>query len=605
MQLSRHTFRWMLVLTAVGSVGCLPARQMIVADTTPAARHPMQPVVELADSAKPSNLAQRNVPAKLAAGTSSRSATGESIKPVQLGLKKSDARAASKLAVSDSPAVVTPATTHLAATLPAVKLPAVNLPAVSLAAMHLPAVNLPAVDLPAVPAPKVGELGVDSVAIADRPSSDSLAHTVAHSSAQTPTHPTAHSTAHSTAQTPAMSLEQFETIALSNNPTLRGMAATTQKAAGFRTQVSLRANPSVGYQAMQLADEGTDQHVAFIEQEIVTGGKLALNRRVLNEAVQAQLHELETQRVRVLSDVRSKYYEALAAQQRIELIHVFQSVADKGFELAELRKAALEGSQIDVLQAKVQKNEIDLAYQQAQIAFQAAWKELAALAGVADLSPGQLTGQLPQAEELLDWQSVSASILSSSPELQAAQSRVRQARALLDRHGVQAIPNLTMQLGAGVDSATDSGMINVQVGAPIPVFNQNQGNIAAARAEYCRALMDVERIENSIAARLAAVSQNYQSAAIAVKKYSQDILPNADESMGLAEIAYKAGETNFTQVLIARRTYFDTTLQFIAAQTQLAQARARVDGFVLTGGLDPMNDQSGDDSLRGLTFGQQ
>lgn len=571
MQLSRHTFRWVLVLTAIGSAGCLPARQMIVDGTAPGARQPLPHNAELVDSAKPSMSAQQSTPTKLATGSSSRATTGESNKPVQLALDKRDTRSPFKLAAYGSPA----------ANLPAAHLPAVNLPAVSLPAVHLPAVNLPAESLPAVQGPTATEVGNGSAAVADRPSS------------ATP------------GQTSAMSLEQFESIALSNNPTLRGMAATTQKAAGYRTQVSLRANPSVGYQGMQLADEGTDQHVAFVEQEFVTGGKLALNRRVLNEAVQAQLHELETQRVRVLSDVRSKYYEALAAQQRIELIHVFQSVADKGFELAELRKAALEGSQIDVLQAKVQKNEIDLAHQQAQIAFQAAWKELAALAGVADLSPGHLSGQLPKSEELLDWQSVSATILSSSPELQAAQARVRQARALLDRHGVQAIPNLTMQLGAGVDNSTDSGMINVQVGAPIPVFNQNQGNIAAARAEYCRAQMDVERIENSIAARLAAVSQSYQSAAIAVTKYSQEILPNADESMGLAEIAYKAGETNFTQVLIARRTYFDTTLQFIAAQTQLAQARARVDGFVLTGGLDPMNDQSGDDSLRGLTFGQQ
>ena len=66
-----------------------------------------------------------------------------------------------------------------------------------------------------------------------------------------------------------------------------------------------------------------------------------------------------------------------------------------------------------------------------------------------------------------------------------------------------------------------------------------------------------------------------------------------------------SGETSFVQVLVARRTYFDSNLQFIASQTQLAQARARVDGFVLTGALDPVGDNSGDDSLRGLTFSQQ
>ena len=62
------------------------------------------------------------------------------------------------------------------------------------------------------------------------------------------------------AATPSvMSLADFESLALGNNPTIQELMATTQKAAGFRTQVGLRANPTVGYQGNQLADQGTDQ----------------------------------------------------------------------------------------------------------------------------------------------------------------------------------------------------------------------------------------------------------------------------------------------------------------------------------------------------------
>ena len=139
----------------------------------------------------------------------------------------------------------------------------------------------------------------------------------------------------------------------------------------------------------------------------------------------------------------------------------------------------------------------------------------------------------------------------------------------------------------------------------MPVFNKNQGNIAAARAELSRSTQEVQRIENSIKARLAVVSRDYDSALAGVTKYSNDILPNASEGLELAETAYKAGETSFLQVLVARRTYFDTNLQYIASQSQLAGARARVDGYVLTGALDAVLDNSGDDSLRGLTFSQQ
>ncbi|TWU17532.1 Cobalt-zinc-cadmium resistance protein CzcC precursor [Novipirellula galeiformis] len=402
-----------------------------------------------------------------------------------------------------------------------------------------------------------------------------------------------------------MTLADFEALALAGNPTIQELVATTQKAAGFRTQVGLWANPTLGYQGVQLADQGTDQHTVSVSQTIVTADKLKLNRRVVNEAVRSQLLELEAQKYRVATDIRVKFFDALAAQQRVKLISDFQSVVEKGLELAELRKQALEGSQLDVVQAKVQKNEIDLALQQAEISLATAWRELAALAGTPHLAPVTLQGELPDADAAMDWPTVASTMVVSSPEYQAAQTRVSQARANLDRQCVQPIPNLDLQFATGRDNATGSGLINVQVGAPIPVFNKNQGNIAAARAEWVRASKELERIENSIKARLAAVSREYDSSRVAVAKYSEDILPNAADGLTLAETAYKAGETSFVQVLVARRSYFDTNLQYVASQAQLAQARARVDGYVLTGALEAVLDNSGDDGLRGLTFSQQ
>ncbi len=403
----------------------------------------------------------------------------------------------------------------------------------------------------------------------------------------------------------AMSISEFESLALSNNPTIQQLAASTRKAAGFKTQVGLRANPTVGYQGAQIADKGTDQHLSFIEQQIITGGKLKLNQRVLNEAIRAQLWELESQKFRIQTDIRVKFYEALSAQERIKLVTRFQEVTTKGLEIAELRKKAKEGSQVEVLQAKIQQNNVELARQQAEIAFSTSWRELAALAGNPQLVPAALIGSFDDLPQSMDWTNIQLSLLSDSPEYKAAISRVQQARANINRQDVQAIPNLTVQLAGGVDNGTNSGIMNLQVGAPIPVFNKNQGNIAAAQADYCRALMDVKRIENSIQMRLAAVSRDFDSSLAAVTKYRTEILPSAKQTLEMAEAAYKAGEFSFIEVLIVRRTFFESNLQYLSAQTQLAQADAKVKGFVLTGGLDATVDLSGDDSLRGLTLSQQ
>jgi cobalt-zinc-cadmium efflux system outer membrane protein len=160
-------------------------------------------------------------------------------------------------------------------------------------------------------------------------------------------------------------------------------------------------------------------------------------------------------------------------------------------------------------------------------------------------------------------------------------------------------------MGAGVDNGTNSGMMNVQVGMPVPVFNKNQGNIAAARAEYCRALQEAQRIDNAIRARLSVASGDYARAAEAVIMYTGELLPAAQETLDLAEEAYKVGEQDFVQLLVTRRTYFDTNLAFIAARAQLATAQAQIDGYLLTGALNSVINNSGDDSLRGLTLGQE
>ncbi len=402
-----------------------------------------------------------------------------------------------------------------------------------------------------------------------------------------------------------MSLTHFQSLAIENNPTIQALAATTQKAAGYRTQVGLRPNPIVGYQAVQLADQGTDQHTMFFERQFVRGGKLELNQSVLNEALRAQRFEYDAQQIRVLTDIEIKFFEVLAAQRRVELVSEFEGVVEKGLELSETRMKAQEGTKVDVLQAKIQKNEINLSRQQAEIALATAWQELVAIAGVPDLPMTQVMGELPQQAELLDWRAFASAVVETSPEMEAARARIARARANLNRQGVQAIPNITAQLAAGIDNDSNSGLINLQVGVPIPTNNRNQGNISAAQAELCRAIKDAERVELSIKSRFAVIAREYDSALAAVEQYTREILPSAVESLQLADESYKAGESSFVQVLVARKTFFDSNISFLEAQAQLAQAQAKMKGNALTGALDPTTDESGDDGLRGESLDQQ
>jgi cobalt-zinc-cadmium efflux system outer membrane protein len=383
-------------------------------------------------------------------------------------------------------------------------------------------------------------------------------------------------------QVAGLSLADIEKLAIEKNPTIRQLSASIMKARGFRSQVGLKPNPTIGYFGSQIADAGTDQHGAFVSQEFVSGGKLAQNRRVLDRTLQAQLWDFETQKQRVLTDVTVK-----------------------GVEVSRRRREAQETSVVDLLQAEVQMAEIDVARQQARVVFRGAMQQLAAVSGTGELPQQTLSGELRQPPAEMNWDTVLQNLLQSSPELQAARFRVSAAQALQQRQQQQQIPNLQTEIGAGADNATGEGLINVTVGVPVPVFNRNSGNISAAYAEYSRAVHEVSRIEASIRSRLAEARQDFDTAAVAVRQYEEQILPRTEQTLELSERAFSAGEFDFLQVLIVRRTYFESNLKYVDSLAALAQARSRIDGLLLTGGLDAPADQSGDDGLRGQTFSQQ
>lgn len=396
-----------------------------------------------------------------------------------------------------------------------------------------------------------------------------------------------------------LTLEAIEQIAMANNPAIQQAAAAAARTRGIRNQVGLKPNPVVGYNGAQLADAGTDQHSFFVEQTFVRGDKLAWNREVLGHDLNAMNWMVETQRQRLRTDLRIAFYEALAAQKRLELSREFRLVAMKGVTVSEDRVKASIAAKPDVLQSEIQLGEIELAIQQAEFDYTAAWNELAALAGVPEFARVELVGELSISRQAREANTEYAQIIARSPLLSAAQARVDRARSNLQRQRNQPIPNVNTHLGAGYDNATDQGFLNLQLSLPVPVHNRNQGNIQAAHAEYCEAIRNVERIKMRIRRDLTRVMREYQVAEAAVHRYEEVILPKAREAMDLMQTARDSGEYDFLRVLTTRRAFYDANIKYAVALGQLAQADAKIDGMLLTGGLDAVESYDGDDGLRG------
>ena len=105
----------------------------------------------------------------------------------------------------------------------------------------------------------------------------------------------------------SLKLADFEQMALNGNPTLRQAAAQVDASRGKALQAGLYPNPVVGYTGELMGAQGTAGELqgAFVEQTIVTAGKLRLSRaKYKQESYEAELMAL-AQQYRVLNSVHS------------------------------------------------------------------------------------------------------------------------------------------------------------------------------------------------------------------------------------------------------------------------------------------------------------
>jgi cobalt-zinc-cadmium efflux system outer membrane protein len=89
------------------------------------------------------------------------------------------------------------------------------------------------------------------------------------------------------------------------------------------------------------------------------------------------------------------------------------------------------------------------------------------------------------------------------------------------------------------------------------------------------------------------------------RRFQETILPDAEESLSLTEAGFRAGEVGFLQLLTARQTYIEAQLTYIESLTELHKVNAEIEGFQLTGGLNPASIGAAIQSTGGNGAGRQ
>jgi len=397
---------------------------------------------------------------------------------------------------------------------------------------------------------------------------------------------------------PSLRLEDLERLALKKNPTIPQAAAAIREAQGREVQAGLYPNPILGYTGQELQPQvqgKTSEHFLFIEQTIVTGGKLRLGRNIFaQERLRAEI-EQQAQIQRVLNTVRMIYYEVLGAQRLVDLRAELASIANEAVEISEELWNIGQADWPDVLEAEVEAHQAEMDLMSAQNRLEQAWELMAAVVGDPTLSPARLLGDLEADIPQLDQETALARLLGESLEIKVTQVAVERARAALKRARADRIPNILFRVAFGYNYEQFApgervGLEGaVQVGIAIPLFNRNQGNIASAQADIDRAQLETQRQSLALRARLSSTFRTYLMSLRIAERYREEILPRARNAYELYLKSFEQMAAAYPQVLIAQRTLFQANVNYVQALVDVWQSVIQIQGLLLTGGLDAPN----------------
>ncbi|HZB87508.1 MAG TPA: TolC family protein [Terracidiphilus sp.] len=407
---------------------------------------------------------------------------------------------------------------------------------------------------------------------------------------------------------PVYQLTDLEQRALAHNPTLAEAQRNIEAAQGIRTQVGLGPNPTVGYYGDEIRGGSyrSGKQGFFIDQPVITGGKLGLNRKIEDQSIHQMEASSEAQRYRVLNATREAYYEVLTAQELLNIKHDLANIAHSTSEYTRELSNTGQADETEVLQTEVAEQRMSIAVGVQENRLHRSWAALASAVGEPALPIGAVAGDIESLPPDADDDKLLDKLLAESPAVRYAQAGVDKAEAELKRARRDPVPDITARGGIAQDNEpvdtpqSRTGLVGfAEIGLQLHLFDHNQGTIDADRAGIERAREELTRIELSLRDRSAAVTDDYRNARLIAVRYHDEILPRIQRAYVLITTQYGLMDASFSRVLNLQKELYSAEVEYLNALEDAQMSHVTLEGFLYSGGLDVPSDA--DPSMGGAT----
>ncbi len=365
--------------------------------------------------------------------------------------------------------------------------------------------------------------------------------------------------------------------ALRFSPAVQAAALEIDAKQAESLQAGLRPNPELDG-LVQNVGQNVQESTLALTQLFELGGKRLKRLRAAKLDSGVAAWDYEAARLRVASNTAQSFVDVLASQDRIKILSELQSVAE-AFSDAVSGRVPTEGANIvDVQRARIEVTRAKAQLKEENAVLAVAKRRLANNWGSRTADFSSAKGELTSTDHVPSAEQISLS-LESNPDIARWAEEMVRREAVLDLERAKAIPDLTLGAGARrLEEADETGAV-VSLSVPLPLFNRNQGDIAAAHArilkgqhERLAARVEVNTVFLEAYSRLVASSER-------LKALEKEILPSAQEVYDATSKGYLVGGFDLLNVLDAQRTVYATRLEIVNARAEFQKAKVQIEAL--------------------------
>jgi len=356
-----------------------------------------------------------------------------------------------------------------------------------------------------------------------------------------------------------LSLEQCLDLAVRQNPLVLSSFEKFKASQARKSQALALPQPSLNIdsdvQPRFLDFKGSGESYWGVSQLLEFPGKRSIRGKIASRESEEVRSEIELLKLDIGFQVKEAFFGVLLAQEKIRCAQQDLELSEDFLNKAELKKAAGDIAEVEVMRARVEHARANNALKTAQNEKKLVTARLNYLLARRKYDPLEIQGELKAPPVALDLEALKQEALTFRPEIKSIGFALEKESLRKTEATLSYLPDFDLGISrhriAGVPTTWD---FTLSLSVPLFFWQPRQGPIAEAEANRLSLEREADHLRDTIVLDVEEAVLSATAASDQIKLFEEQILTQAEDVYEIFLFKFQKGEIGGIELIEARRS---------------------------------------------------